>query len=187
MTGAILAGGKSERMGTNKALIDIGGVTILEKEVALLKRVFGEVYIVANEGPLYERFSVRVFSDIFKDAGSIGGIYTALFHSPTEHVFIAACDMPFLNEDAVRLISSIRGYDAVMPDIGGRLHPLHALYSRRCMKTVEEAIRGGKLKISDLLRSLSVKRLSREDFKNIPIDSSVENINTMEDLQRVIG
>lgn len=185
MTGALLAGGKSERMGFNKALIEVDGVTIIEREAVLLRKVFDEVFIVANEIPLYEGLSLRIYSDIIKGAGSIGGIYTALFHSPSEYVFVAACDMPFLDERAVRLISSITGYDAVIPDIGGRLHPLHALYSKKCMKTVEEVIRAGDLRISNLVKRLHVKKLSREDFKDIPIESSVENINTREDLLKI--
>lgn len=189
MTGAILAGGQSRRMGFNKAFIKVDGTTIIERAIGVFRKEFDQVYIVANDIQLYESLDVRVYADLIKGAGSIGGIYTALFHSPTDFVFVAACDMPFLDAASIKKITeAAKGdSDAVVPFIGGRFHPLHAAYSRKCMKPMERMIRDGKLRINDLLEGIRVRALSEKDFKGLPIEKSVENVNTKEDLTRIGG
>ncbi|TAN62740.1 molybdenum cofactor guanylyltransferase, partial [bacterium] len=83
MTGAILAGGKSVRMGFNKALIKTNDETIIERTIRLFKGIFDHTFIVANDVLLYENLDTPIFADIHKGAGSLGGIYTALVHSKT--------------------------------------------------------------------------------------------------------
>ncbi len=186
LSASILAGGQSSRMGFNKAFIKIGGEPIIERAVRLLKAGFEDVNIIANDIVLYEGLGVPVFADIIKGAGSLGGIYTALFHASTEAVFVAACDMPYMDLGVIRKVSGeADGFDAAVPFINGRLHPLHAAYSKRCMKTIEEMIKGGNLRITDLFEKIRAKRLTEDDLKGLPFESSVENVNTKEDLERV--
>lgn len=186
MTGAILAGGKSRRMGFNKAFIKLNDETIIERSVKLLKKIFDDTIVVANEPLLYENLSVRIVTDIYKGAGSLGGIYTALFHSKGEYAFVTACDMPCLDEGAIRtMLSPADSFDAFIPCINGRYHPMHALYSRRCMRPIEEMIKSGNLKVGDLIDRIRVKALELKDFKGQPIEMSVENINTKDDLLRI--
>ncbi|MBI5344390.1 MAG: molybdenum cofactor guanylyltransferase [Deltaproteobacteria bacterium] len=155
MTGAILAGGMSRRMGFNKALLKLNNETIIERTVRLFKEVFDETVIVANDPLLYEDLSTRIVTDIYKGAGSMGGIYTALFHCAPDncYVFVAACDMPNLNKDAIQAVikNADKKFDAVIPFVSGRAHPMHGLYSKGCLKPIESMIRQGNLKISELL------------------------------------
>lgn len=187
MTGAILAGGMSRRMGANKALIKLNDETIIERTIRLFKDIFDETIIIANEPLLYEGLSTRIYADIHEGAGSLGGIYTALFHSTGSHVFVAACDMPFLNKNAIQKVIENPEADAVVPFIQGRFHPMHALYSKSCMMRIEALIKEKDLRLSSLIEKIHVKKLTEDDFPAIDINASVENINTKEELERIRG
>ncbi|GMR05051.1 MAG: hypothetical protein BMS9Abin23_0979 [Thermodesulfobacteriota bacterium] len=187
MTGAVLAGGKSRRMGSNKALLEFNGETIIQRVLKVVSGVFEKTMIVADDVLLYENLDARVVADIYKGAGSLGGVYTALFHSSGNHVFVAACDMPHIDAGAVKRILEAPGsYDAAVPFISGRYHPMHAVYSKRCMKPMEAMIKEGNLRLTGLMERIRVKKLVEEDFKGIPIEESVRNINTKEDLERLV-
>lgn len=190
MTGAILAGGLSRRMGFNKAFIKLGGETVIERSVRLFKDLFDETMVVTSEAVPYELLSTRVVTDIYPGAGSLGGIYTALFHSPGEYVFVAACDMPGLDPKAISAVlnaqkTSKGRFDAFIPFINERYHPMHAIYSKRCMKPMEAMIKEGDLRISGLIEKIRVKTLVEDDLEGTPIAASVENINTREELERI--
>lgn len=188
ITAAILAGGQSSRMGFNKAFIEIDGRPIIERTLKLLRGLFRDVIVIANDVPAYERLDVRVAADLVKGAGSLGGIYTAIFHSGSNHTFVTACDMPYLNAGAIeRIISSAGGYDAVVPFIGSEFHPMHALYSRRCLKPIRSMMEEGNFRIKDLFSRIDVKGLAVEDFKGLDAALSVTNVNTREDLSRITG
>ncbi len=188
MTGAILAGGKSRRMGFNKAFIKINDETIIERSLRLFKKEFDEVYIVANDPLLYENLDVRVVSDIIRGAGSLGGVYTAILHAKGDFVFVAACDMPYLDGAAIRKILKSKGrFDAVVPFINNRYHPMHALYSRKCLHSIESMIKEGDLRITGLFERIRAKKLLENDFKGLHIEASIENINTREDLLKLEG
>jgi len=188
MTGAILAGGESRRMGSNKALIEIGGVRLIERTVSVLSGVFDDVLIAAVDLAPYEGLGARLVTDIVPGAGSLGGIYTALCSSGSEQTFICACDMPGLDARSVRrIIEEAGGADIVLPRTGRRLHPLHALYSRACIGPVRAMIEAKDLRVGALLDKVSTMELRPEDFGGLPIERSVENMNTREDLKRLTG
>lgn len=185
MTGAVLSGGQSRRMGFNKAFIRLETETLIERAVGVFSPLFSETILIANDIPLYQDLGVTVYSDLIKGAGSLGGVFTALFHSTSDHTFVVACDMPFLDARCIERVLKDRGKaECVIPFIGGRLHPLHALYSKKCMKEIEAAIREGDLRITALFDRIRTRRLTEDDFKGLPIASSVENINTREELLR---
>lgn len=184
---SVLAGGQSSRMGFNKAFIKAGGETIISRAVRVLKEGFGEVNIIANDISLYEGLGVPVYPDTIKGAGSLGGIYTALIRSTAGAVFVAACDMPYLDLATVlKVTSSLEGYDSAVPFIKSRLHPLHAAYSKQCAGTIEEMIKAGDLRITGLFDRIKTRRLTEADLEGLPFELSVENVNTKEDLERVI-
>lgn len=190
MTGSILAGGKSRRMGFDKAFIKVGGRSVIERSVGLFREVFEDVNIIANDVLIYEGLGVRVISDLIKGAGSLGGVYTAVFHSASDFTFVAACDMPCLDKETIKkMIDSLKGrsssYGAVVPFIDGKFHPMHALYSKKCLKQIETMIKDGNLRITDLFEKVRTKRLDEGFFNGLPIAASVENVNTNEDLLRI--
>ncbi|MBI3399161.1 MAG: molybdenum cofactor guanylyltransferase [Deltaproteobacteria bacterium] len=188
MTGIILAGGKSSRMGFNKAFIDIDGKPIIHRTVDLFKELFDEIILIANDPAEYEELNILTVTDIVKGAGSLGGIYTGLFHARSEYSFVAACDMPFLNKEVILRMSKIAGnYNVIVPFAVGRYHPLHAIYSKKCLKPIAEMIKEKDLRITNLFKKLKIKKLEEKDWlPSGPILSSLDNINTREDLHRVI-
>lgn len=186
MTGAVLAGGKSRRMGSNKAFIKVDGIAIIERVLGVLNEVFDERLIIADEVNLFKGYSpeARAIPDFYKGAGSLGGIYTALLNSSSETAFVTACDMPDINAEAVtRVISTpLEGAQAAIPFIKGRPHPMHALYHKDCLRPMEEMIRSGNLRITDLFKRIEVRKLTEEDFMGLDINGSIANLNTREEL-----
>jgi molybdenum cofactor guanylyltransferase len=188
MTGAILAGGKSARMGFDKAFISLAGKPLIEGIIATFNEVFDEVFIVANKTVEHERFDLRVIADIYQGAGSLGGIYTALFHSKSSQCFIAACDMPNLEASIIRhMLTDTSKHDILVPYLDDRYHPLHALYSKRCITHIEKMILAGDLKIRSLFRQkeLRIKTLDEGFFGRNQQFCFVDNINTVEDLSNL--
>lgn len=155
MTGVVLAGGKSSRMGRDKATLELDGVTLQERAVAALRGCFAEVLVIRE--------------DDVPGLGPIGGLLTALRHISTPALFLVACDMPFLDAGLIRrMAGELAGYDAVA--IPGE--PLHAAYSARILPVVEAQIAAGDYSVQRLLKKLRVK------FVHAP---PIVNINTPEE------
>lgn len=185
VTGAILAGGQSRRMGFNKAFIELEGRSIISRAVDVMTAVFGSPVIIANDPSLYSHLGLPIYPDVIQGAGSLGGIYTALYRSKTDYAFVVACDMPWLDAKCIRtVIDAIDGADCVIPFISGKLHPMHAAWSKETMGRLEAAIKSGNLRVNDLLKGLNLRMLTIDHFNGLPIERSVENVNTKEDLER---
>ena len=200
MTGIILAGGKSSRMGFNKAFIEIPGhlyagsannkhenstTTIIERTVRLFNKIFDEIIIVTNSPLEYEQFDVRIATDLIKGAGSLGGIYTGIFHASSEHIFAVACDMPFLDKDTIlKMIDMADEADAIVPFVNNQFHPLHAVYSKNCLKPIEKAIMENDLRVNNLLKKIHIKKVE-EIFTSEPAYLSVYNVNTKDELDQI--
>lgn len=187
VTGVLLAGGKSRRMGEDKRYLHVGAQTLLERSLAILQSVFQSVLVViAQDSPDLD-IPAPVTRDLVTHGGSLGGLYTGLKQASTSHVFAVACDMPFLNPRVIQYFTDLQGSsDIVMPELHNRLHPLHALYSRRCLPIIEEMLTAGELKIQKLIAhpSLCTRILTAQDLRQIdPDERSFLNINTPEDLE----
>jgi molybdopterin-guanine dinucleotide biosynthesis protein A len=104
ITGFILAGGKSERMGTNKSLLRIGGITFIERTVNLMKDLFQEVVIITNQPEEYSFLKLPMEEDIHKNTGPLAGIHSALVHTITDKNFIISCDMPLMTAEVIRYL-----------------------------------------------------------------------------------
>ncbi len=204
VSGALLAGGQSRRMGRNKAFIDIPAPdghatedsarkeTIISRAARVMGSVFDDLFIVANDTPLYEHLGLPIHNDIHIGAGSIAGVHTAVVRAANDLCFVAACDMPRLDSGAIAAVCEAAwreraSYDAFVPFIGGRLHPMHAVYSRSVAPVAEEMIVSGELRVVDLLGRVRTRRLAEEDFSEggVPISDSVENVNTANELKRL--
>ena len=184
-TGIILAGGKSSRMGEDKAFITCSGKALIEILIDKLSALFEDLLIVTNKPDLYQKYDIEARPDLLKDRGPLGGIYTGLRHSKTKHAFVAACDMPYLNQDLVRFISGrIDDHDVVMPEYKGWLEPLCAIYSTNCITPIEKQLSAGNLKITDFLQYVKVRIIDEKDIDRFdPEGLSFVNINTPEDLR----
>jgi molybdopterin-guanine dinucleotide biosynthesis protein A len=183
-TGIILSGGKSTRMGENKAFIEIEGIPIIQRIRTLFEKLFKEIIIVTDQKERFSNIDAKIYSDIIPNKGVLGGIYTGLFFSNFQYAFCAACDMPFLKESVIKfLLKKIEDYEVVVPKTRDGLQPLHAIYSKNCLEPIKKIINQGKYKILDLYPMVRVKIIMEKEFSVLdPINESFININTPEDL-----
>ena len=188
MTGIILSGGKSLRMGENKAFIEIEGVPIIQRIYTLFKELFHEVIIVTNQIELFKKFDSKIYSDLLPNKGALGGLYTGLFFSNFHYSFCVACDMPFLNKSLVQyLIKRIGDEDVIVPRTKDGLQPLHAIYSKNCLDPIKEIIEQGKFKIIDIYHRVQVNIIEEADFISLdPLRESFINVNTPKELLSIL-
>ncbi|MBI3584687.1 MAG: molybdenum cofactor guanylyltransferase [Nitrospinae bacterium] len=188
MTGVILAGGRNSRIGLKKAFLEIGGKRIIDRTAEIYKRIFKEILIISNTPHEYKYLGVKVYTDLIPHRGSLGGIYTGIYYLKSDCVFFAACDMPFLDEKVIRhIISKTDDYDVIVPYFKHRLHPLHAVYSKRCLPAIKNMVVGERLKIKDLFSKSN--RLKIKRITDIPETkpSPFFNINTTKDYKQAIN
>ncbi len=184
LTGIILSGGKSARMGRDKAFIKINGTPIIQRIYDIFKRCFNEIIIVTNQKEAYAGFEAKIVNDLIANRGALGGLYTGLYLSFYPYSFCVACDMPFLNESLIRyLVGQTNGYDAVVPRTEDGLQPLHAVYSKSCLKPIKDLMDIGKYKIIDFYPLIRIKIIEEPEFINLDrMKKSFVNINTPEDM-----
>jgi len=187
MTGVILAGGKSRRMGRPKLFIDVGGIPMFERVYRVCDALFTEIIIVANDSEPFRRYDASVLPDIVPGKGPLGAIYTGLAHASQDHCFCVAADMPFLN---MRLISHmierrVEG-DVIIPKTPDGHHPLHAIYAKSCRKPIETLLSRGDLKIVDFFPEVTVIYVPEGEIRRYdPLLRSLINVNTEDDLDQV--
>lgn len=184
VSAAIMAGGKSRRMGRDKAWIDLGdGRPIVRRVIDVLRAVADEVFLVAND-ERYRTLGLRVVPDRFPDGGALGGIATGVGAATCDRVLVAACDMPLLSAEVFRLlVERSMGYDAVVPRIGGELETMHALYTKACLGPIERALAGGKMRVISFFGDVRVLELGEDELRIVDPDlESFVNVNTPDDL-----
>lgn len=187
---AIQAGGNSKRMGRDKGLLPFGGVTLVEYIFNQVSDLGGVVFIISNRPSNYTFLGLPVYSDVYQDVGSLGGIHTSLTYMPGDFVLLLACDMPFINLDLIsHMISICVESDVVIPAAGkhGHLEPFRAIYSKRCLPFVEDAIRAGQRRAISFFDQVYVKKLGTEIIRRYDSDEiSFLNINTPEDYLEIL-
>lgn len=188
VTGVLLAGGKSRRMGADKRFLTVGERPLLERSCNVLSRIFERVCIViAQDSPPLEA-QIPVLRDLIPSSGSLGGMYTGLQQASTPYIFLAACDMPFIHEGLVQyMVGEKDDVDIVLAYWNGRPQPAHAVYNRNCQSVVEELIRSGDLKLQRLLATptLRVRLVTEDEIREVDPDGrSFLNVNTPSDLVR---
>ncbi len=182
---AIIAGGKSTRMGQNKALMILNNQTIIEKISNELSEM-GSLTISAASSGLYEEYCNRIVYDENKDIGPIEGIRQVLIHAETEYVFVCAADMPFINKDLVKYMAEFisSDYDCYVLEDGEKLQPLCAIYSKKLLPIIEELIKKGQYKLLGIIKNARTKYISLEYSK---FDKNVvRNINTKRDFFDIV-
>ncbi len=159
----------------------------LDHTVALLQGIFGQVILVTNEPLKYSYLDLEIVLDLIPESGPLVGIYTGLFYSSHSYSFITACDMPFLNRKVIEYMLTIKkNYDVVIPHLNDGYHPLHALYSKRCLKFIEELISEDNLKITDFFNRVKVREVPSDEIISLDPDlRSFLNINTPKDLEKI--
>jgi molybdenum cofactor guanylyltransferase len=172
--GFVLTGGRSSRMGRDKALLSIDGSSLVERTAEQVRAAAGTVTLIGAPGR-YAHLGLRVLPDLVEDCGPICGLHTALKTTSADWNLVVACDMPSLTAGFLSdLLAAARqlGCVCLAPQTGTGLHPLCAVYRRRAGDAVEFAIEHKRFKMHDLLKSLGAVSWPVADA------SLLENVNT---------
>jgi molybdopterin-guanine dinucleotide biosynthesis protein A len=186
LTVFILAGGKSTRMGADKAFVEYEGRTLLARALELARSVASSVWIVGSK----EKFAAfaEVVEDVFRDCGPLGGIHAALRASPTELNVMFAVDMPFVSLDFLQYLTA-QARDTpdaavIVPRGDGRRQPLCAIYRREFSVAAERALRAGRNKIDPLFDEVRTRVIEQEELEDAGFSSAIfRNLNTPEELE----
>jgi molybdopterin-guanine dinucleotide biosynthesis protein A len=183
---AILAGGQATRFdGRDKGSLIVDGRTILERQIAELSRVTSDVLIVERSRrdravPAAGEVVPRLITDIVPGCGPLGGVHTALTEARGDVLFVAACDMPYLDAGFIRyLLGLTRDADAVVPRTEGGYHPLCAVYTRACLEPIARRLADRRLKMIDLLNDVRTRIVTAEELNRFGGDGRLlANVNT---------
>lgn len=184
----ILTGGKSSRMGTDKALLHIGEKTFTEEIYRRLKRNFDNIVLSVSAIDKYAGLNLKAeqVEDVYQSIGPMGGIYSVLKNTGYDQIFVVGVDNPFISEKAVKTIMDLgQGYDiCLIEKENGRLQPLFAMYGNSCIPYMEQMIAKKIYKMTELCalaktRTVSVQEL--EEKSGEKLEDTLINLNTMED------
>ena len=195
LTAAILAGGQSSRMGTNKAFVSLKGRPLIEHVLDRLAQVpaIAETILIANTPADYAHLELPTFVDRIPDKASLGGIYTALHHSQHPYTLVVACDMPLLNPRLLAHMAALcaseqQPYDVIVPRQDGYPQALHAIYGKTCLPPIRADIEADRLKVIGFYDAVRVRYLDEPEYAELdPHGWSFINVNTPDDLARVRG
>ena len=180
ITGIILAGGKSTRMGTDKGFVSFKNKTFIEHIITAIQPLVDEVIIISNQED-YDQFGLKRYDDLIKNAGPLAGIYTGLHYSKTENNLVISCDVPLINTEVLqKLIEQTNDTSEVVQlQSNGKNMPLIASYKKKCETIFLEELKLDQRKVQEALKKCKVQ--------TVQIDSVLEkhttNINTKKDLE----
>jgi molybdopterin-guanine dinucleotide biosynthesis protein A len=189
----VLAGGKGLRLGRYKALVELDGESLVQRVVSKLSFLNSEIIIVIAQGQQPPRVTgylkLRIVTDAYPGKGPLVGIYTGLLSSDSSYNLAVACDMPLLNQNLLSYMLQVSaGFDVTIPRLGNMVEPLHAVYSKNCLKVIEKLISQGSFKIDRLLNLVKVRYIETEEINSFdPKHLSFFNINTEDDLRMAEG
>jgi len=186
LTIAILAGGRSSRMGTDKAFVRVLGRPLIEEILGQSAGLGMESLIITNRPAEYAYLGVPLFGDVLPDKGPLGGLYTALHSATRPHVLCIACDMPFVVRPLLDyLISLIPEGDAVVPRLAGEAEPFRAIYSRACLAPIRAALDAGRMRMISFFPDVRVRFVDEAEIDRFdPQHLSFFNVNTPDDLEQ---
>jgi len=190
MIGFVQAGGGSTRFGTDKALVRIGGETMLARTVGVVAKACEVVQIVAPEGK-YEGAPAPVLADRYPGEGPLGGILTVLaaVQSTQEWALVVSCDMPFLQAEFLSFLcgrARTSGAEVVVPESGNGLEPLCAVWNAAALPTMQAAFDSGVRKVTEAMKRLSMEVLDESVWKRFDTHKRLFwNMNAPEDFEEV--
>lgn len=206
INGIILSGGKSSRMGEDKALMKVGTKTIIEIMIDKLKPFCNEIIISADEIDKYSQFGFKVVPDKFKNSGPLAGIYSSLLESNTERNFIISCDLPLVSQKIVeRLINYNSSKEIILPVTDGKYHQLCGVYSKSVLENTESILSAedekgrskekekrrkgegekGRKRNTAVKRLLEISKVEFVDVTSISGENEFLNMNTVEDYKMI--
>ena len=192
VTGVILAGGQSRRMGQNKALMFLGDDPLIVHVVRQMELVTTELLLITNEPDLYAALEMPMYADIQPDMGALGGLHTGLTYATNSTVLCVGCDMPLLQPNLLSHLTTLLGdYDAVVPCVEAAdrsrivFQTLSAVYSKRCLPVIDGMLSSGELRVHALYDRIDARIVQPHEWRVLdPQGLSFFNINTPEDFER---
>ncbi len=186
----ILAGGRSSRMGRDKALLRLGEKTFVERISDALRSLVGARIKVVGARSAEASGGLPIVEDLYKERGALGGLHAAFAHAQCEWVFVLACDLPFTTGELLARLADLRkSFEAVVPvQHDGRLQPLCALYRREpCLRAAEKLIEIGELRPRVLLEQVQTRRVPPEEWSDLEgAKAFFVNVNTPEEFARAV-
>jgi molybdopterin-guanine dinucleotide biosynthesis protein A len=187
VTAFVLAGGKSTRMGADKAFLQWGNETLLDRALRLAGTVAGAVRIVGDTKK-FAGLAFAVVEDVYRDRGPLGGIHAALSNTASELNLMLAVDLPLMKSEFLAyLITQARESGAVVTvaNAGGGFQPLCAVYRREFADAAEESLRTGKNKIDPLFAKVRMRVIDEDELARAGFSAEIfRNVNTPEDLEQ---
>lgn len=191
ITGIILCGGKSSRMKTNKALLRLGNMPIIEIMLKKMKQNFDHLILSSNSPELFSYLNVPIVKDIYLNRGPLAGFHSSLSSSSTEKNFIISCDTPLITDDIIKYLS---GYPTnkkiILPVLNGRVQQLCGIYLKEIINIAEEILIEAETKskvkgsIFDLLERVEAEIVDVSSFSSPGADVFL-NMNTPEDYELI--
>ncbi|WP_223034216.1 molybdenum cofactor guanylyltransferase [Hanstruepera marina] len=182
ITGILLAGGKSSRMGTDKGMINFNGKTFVQHIIDAMQPLVSDVFIVSDNKE-YDKLGYLRVDDSIKNSGPLAGLYAGLKYTKTDYNLVLSCDIPLIDTEILKVLtrSDYTNYDVVQIQSGEKTMPLIALYHKRCANKCLELIQNDERRLRKAVNQLHTK--------SIVIDflwkERIKNINTKEDLKDI--
>ncbi len=184
VTIAILAGGQSSRMGTDKAFVRVLGRPLIDSILAQVAGLGEETIVITNQPDEYRQLGLPLFADVLPEKGALGGLYTALYHSTRPHTLCLACDMPFAARPLLAHLIALRPEgDVIMPRLAGEAEPFRAVYAHECLGPIRAALDAGRMRVISFFDAVRVRFVDDAEIERFdPEHLSFFNVNTPADL-----
>ncbi len=201
LSGVILSGGKSKRMGVNKSLLKINGITSIERIALLMSEIFENTILITNEPELYKYLNLETYRDIEQGKGPLGGIHSGLIHCKTQKAFIISCDMSFMTKEMIKFIAEYKSDEKIIvPKADGFVQQLCGIYDKTNLSAIEEILKSEdneelstdvrhkrKCKVLTLIEMTNSKIIDIENEFQGYKGNEFFNMNTSEDYDFVVN
>ncbi|MEZ4795681.1 MAG: molybdenum cofactor guanylyltransferase [Flavobacteriaceae bacterium] len=183
ITGIILAGGKSSRMGCDKGLLKMENKTFVERVIKAMKPLVNQIIIVSNN-PEYDQFGYARIEDEIKDSGPLAGLYSGLKSSDSEFNLVLSCDIPMIKTVILKMLveADYKNYEATQIESNGKTMPLIAIYQKKCMHKCLELLQQSERRLRVAVNQMKTNTI----LIDTELDALIKNVNTKEDLKSII-
>lgn len=188
MTGIVLAGGRSSRMGRDKSVLPWHNSNLVQTVIRKVGQVCEDIVLVSNQ-PRNVSHRVRVVGDIVPGMGPLGGIHAGLTHAKHPLAFVTACDMPYIVPEAISFLSQQAGeeWDVVIPANGDQFEPMFAVYRKTCIPAIEAMLKDNRRQIIGFFSLIRLKKIDVSCLRQFDKELTMfTNINTAEEYERAM-
>jgi len=182
ITGIILAGGKSSRMGSDKGLLLLKNKPFILHIIEALQPLVNDIIIVSNNTD-YDVFNLKRVNDLIENTGPLAGVYTGLHYSNTENNLVLSCDVPLINTEILeKLTKNVeKNIDVIQLESNGKTIPLIAIYKKRCESKFLGFLKKGKKRLQFAVTQCNVKTI----VLNKELEKFTANVNTLNNLKEL--